>query len=138
MVPIKSILRNSNFYLLAIGRRCSIGAVGGIGQHLKLYLRDLDFTQMQAAQLMSFRLLSSLAGRVLMGFLADLISRKYVMILIYTIVAAVIPLLLIPDFAGRIYIFAAGFIVLICVAAPGAVIVSFIPNNSLKKKDIWK
>jgi MFS family permease len=109
MVPIKSILRNPNFYLLAIGSMCSIGAVGGIGQHLKLYLRDLSFTQSEAAHVMSFVLLSSLAGRVLMGFLADLINRKYVMILIYLIVASAIPLLLLPDFPGRIYIFAVIF-----------------------------
>ncbi len=106
MAPISTILRNPNFYLLAIGSMCSIGAVGGIGQHLKLYLRDLDFSQSQAAQVMSFVLLSSLAGRVLMGFLADLISRKYVMILIYMIVACAIPLLMVPDFPGRIYLFA--------------------------------
>jgi MFS family permease len=49
---------------------------------------------------------SSLAGRVLMGFLADLINRKYVMILIYMVVACAIPLLLVPDFPGRIYLFA--------------------------------
>ncbi len=109
MVPIKSILKNRNFYLLAFGSMCSIGAVGGVAQHLKLYLRDLDFSQGQAAQVMSFVLLSSLAGRVLMGFLADLINRKYVMILIYLIVASAIPLLLLPDFAGRIYIFAVIF-----------------------------
>lgn len=109
MVPIKTILRNRNFYLLALGSMCAIGVVGGIGQHLKLYLRDLDFTQSQAANVMSFVLLSSLVGRVLMGFLADLISRKYVMILIYMIVACAIPLLLIPDFPGKIYLFAVIF-----------------------------
>ena len=105
MVPIKTIFRNPNFYLLAFGSMCSMGAVGGIGQHLKLYLRDLEFTQSQAAHVMSFVLLSSLGGRVLMGWLADLVSRKYVMILIYIIIASAIPLLLVPDFAGRIYIF---------------------------------
>jgi sugar phosphate permease len=105
-VPISAIFRNPNFYLLAIGSMCSIGAVGGIGQHLKLYLRDLDFSQAHAANIMSFVLFSSMAGRVLMGFLADLINRKYVMILIYMIVACAIPLLLLPDFPGRIYLFA--------------------------------
>ncbi|MBA4409189.1 MAG: MFS transporter [Bacteroidota bacterium] len=109
MVPIKTILRNPNFYLLALGSMCSIGAVGGIMQHIKLYLRDLDFTQSEAAQVMSFVLFASLAGRVLMGFLADLINRKYVMILIYLIVASAIPLLLLPEFTGRIYIFAVIF-----------------------------
>ncbi|MEI6274973.1 MAG: MFS transporter [Prolixibacteraceae bacterium] len=109
IVPIRTILRNPNFYLLAIGSMCSIGAVGGIVQHLKLYLRDLDYTQTNAAQVASFLMFSSLAGRVLMGFLADLINRKYVMILIYLIVACTIPLLLVPDFPGRIYLFAVIF-----------------------------
>ena len=91
-IPVSGILKNRNFYLLAIGSMCSIGAVGGINQHLKLYLRDLDFSQSHAATIMSLVLLSSLAGRVLMGMLADLFPRKYVMILIYMIVGASIPL----------------------------------------------
>jgi sugar phosphate permease len=105
-VSMKKILCDRNFYLLAIGSMCSIGVVGGIGQHIKLYLTDLDFSQTEAANVMSFVLLSSLAGRILMGWLADLINRKYVMLLIYLIVAGAIPLLLVPEFAGRIYIFA--------------------------------
>jgi MFS family permease len=109
MVPMLEIILNRNFWLLLLGSFCSIGAVGGIMQHIKLYLRDLNFTQTDAAQVMSFVLLASLAGRVLMGFLADLINRKYVMILIYLIVATAIPLLLLPDFPGRIYIFAVIF-----------------------------
>lgn len=109
MVPVRDILRNPNFYLLVLGSMCSIGAVGGVGQHLKLYLRDLDFSQSGAAHVMSLVLLSSLAGRVLMGWLADCINRKHVMILIYLIVASAIPLLLVPDFPGRLYLFAAVF-----------------------------
>lgn len=106
VVPIKSILRNRNFYLLAVGSMLSIGTVGGIGQHLKYYLRDISFTQVEASHIMSFVLLSSLAGRVLMGFLADIINRKYVMLMLFLFVAASIPLLLISDFPGRIYFFA--------------------------------
>jgi MFS family permease len=108
-IPIKNILTNRNFYLLAVGSMCAIGVVGGINLHLKLYLRDLNFTQSQAAHVISLVLLSSLAGRVLMGWLADLVHRKYVMILIYMIIASAIPLLLMPDFPGRIYIFAVIF-----------------------------
>jgi sugar phosphate permease len=108
-VPVKSILTNRNFYLLGIGSMCAIGVVGGVNQHLKLYLRDLNFSQSQAAHVISLVLLSSLFGRVFMGWLADLIRRKYVMILIYLIVASAIPLLLLPDFPGRIYIFAVIF-----------------------------
>ena len=109
IISMKHILRNPNFYLLAIGSMCSIGAVGGMMQHLKLYLRDLEFTQVGAANVMSLVLFSSLAGRVLMGFLADMINRKYVMILIYTIVACAISLLFIPDFNAKIYVFAVIF-----------------------------
>ena len=108
-VPMSNILRNPNFYLLAFGSMCSIGAVGGVNQHLKLYLRDLSFTQAQAAHVLSLVLLSSLAGRVLMGMLADIMRRKYVMVLIYLIVGCSIPLLLMPDFPGRIYVFAVIF-----------------------------
>jgi MFS family permease len=109
LIPIKHILMSRNFYLLAFGSMCSIGAVGGIFQHLKYYLTDMKMTQLQAAHIMSLVLLMSLAGRVIMGLLADLISRKYVMILIYLIVGSSIPLLLLPDFPGRIYLFAVIF-----------------------------
>lgn len=108
-VSMNKILRSKNFYLLAIGSMCSIGVVGGIGQHIKLYLSDLNYSQTEAANVMSFVLLSSLMGRVLMGWLADIINRKYVMLLIYLIVASAIPLLLVPEFTGRIYIFAVIF-----------------------------
>lgn len=108
-VPIKEILKNPYFYLLAFGSMCSIGAVGGVNQHLKLYLVDDNFMQAEAAKVISLVLFSSLAGRVIMGWLADLMPRKYVMILIYMIVGCSIPLLLVPDFPGRIYIFAVIF-----------------------------
>ena len=106
---MKDILKNKNFYLLAFGSMCSIGAVGGVGQHLKLYLSDLAFTQSQAASIFSIVLLSSLFGRVAMGWLSDIIDRKYVMILIYVIVAMAISTLFLPPFAGRIYVFAIVF-----------------------------
>lgn len=106
---IKNILKNPNFYLLAFGSMLSIAAVGGVNQHFKLYLRDLSFTQSQAANVISLVAIMSLLGRVLMGWLADLFPRKYVMIFIYLLVGTGIPLLLLPDFPGRLYVFAAIF-----------------------------
>lgn len=108
-ITMKQIFRNPNFYLLAFGSMCSIGAVGGMMQHLKLYLRDLDFSQAHAAGIISTVLFSSLAGRLIMGWLADMFSRKHVMILIYCIVAIAIGLLLMPNFEGKIYLFAVIF-----------------------------
>jgi MFS family permease len=106
---IRAILCRPQFYLLAVGSMCAIGTVGGVGQHLKLYLRDADYSQSAAAHVMSLVLLASLVGRVLMGWLADRLNRKYVMLLIYLIVASAIPLLLVPDFPGRIFLFAVVF-----------------------------
>ncbi len=108
-IPVREILKNRNFYLLGFGSMCAIGVVGGVNQNLKLYLRDVSFGQMDSAHVISLVLLSSLIGRVLMGWLADLFHRKYVMILIYLIVAGSVPLLLMPDFQGRMYIFAVIF-----------------------------
>ncbi|HOO99672.1 MAG TPA: MFS transporter [Bacteroidales bacterium] len=108
-VPIKAILTNPWFYFLAFGSMCSIGAVGGINQHLKLYLKDLSMDEASIANIISLVAFMSLAGRVIMGWLADLMPRKYVMILIYLLVGGSIPLLLLPDFPGRLYIFAVIF-----------------------------
>jgi len=105
-VPIKSILTNRNFYLLLLGSMCAIGVVGSITQHLKLYLRDIEYTQEQAAHVMSLVLMMSLVGRVATGFFADMFSRKYVMIALYLMVASAITLFLMPDFSGKIYVFA--------------------------------
>ena len=72
----------------------SIGAVGGTMQNLKLYLTlDRGLTQGRAATVLSLILFGSIVGRLLMGWLADRWPKKRVMILIYVIVAATIPLL---------------------------------------------
>jgi MFS family permease len=88
------VLRRPAFYLLALGSLCSIGAVGGTMQNLKLYLTlDRHLDQGRVAALLSVILFSSIGGRLLMGWLADRWAKKHVMLLIYTIVAATIPLL---------------------------------------------
>ena len=75
---------------------CSIAAVGGTNQHLKLFLSlDRGYSQSQAAGIISLVLTISIVGRLLMGWLADRVARKHVMLLIYLLVAAAIPLLLV-------------------------------------------
>lgn len=97
-IALGAILRTPAFYLLVIGSMCSIGAVGGTVQNLKLFLSlDLGLAQMSVAHIQSLVLFSSLIGRVLMGVLADRWPRKRVMLLIYAIVAASIPLLFVAD-----------------------------------------
>jgi sugar phosphate permease len=106
-VPLKTIFKSRNVYLLIIGSMCSIGAVSGTSQNLKLFLSlDLNYSQQLAANLISIVLASSLVGRLFMGWLADRWPKKYVMILIYFIVAGSLPLLYFASTPGFIYVFA--------------------------------
>jgi sugar phosphate permease len=110
VVPMGTIFRNPAFYLLAIGSMCSIGAVGGTNQHLKLFLSlDLKFSQTAAASIASTVLACSIAGRLLMGWLADRMPRKHVMLIIYLLIAGSIPLLFFAESKLALYAFAVIF-----------------------------
>ncbi len=109
-VPFKSILKHRSFYLLAIGSMCSIGAVAGISQNLKLFLSiDLGYSQGQAANVISMVLGSSIIGRLVMGWISDRYSKKYVMMLIYSLITISILLLYFSSAAWVIYLFAVIF-----------------------------
>lgn len=109
-VPIGAVLRQPAFYLLMIGSMCSIAAVGGANQHLKLYLSlDQGYTQGAAATVASLTLAASLVGRLGMGWLADRMPKKHVMLLIYLLVAASIPILLYGSRRGAVMLFAVVF-----------------------------
>ncbi len=93
------LLRRPEFWLLLLGSMCSIGAIGAINQHMKLVFKDAGFvnqsllnsTWRTAATAIS---ISSIAGRLLIGFFADRFPMKYVMTATYFVVAATIPMLL--------------------------------------------
>jgi MFS family permease len=107
---VRQLLRSPAFYLLLVGSMCSIGAVGGTMQNLKLFLTlDQGYGQAEVARVLSLVLLGSITGRLLMGWLADRWAKKYVMLLIYSIVAASIPLLLFADSWTVLYVFALCF-----------------------------
>jgi MFS family permease len=108
--PIKGVFRSPAFYLLALGSMCSIGAVGGTNQHLKLFLSlDQQYEQGEAARIISLVLAFSIVGRLLMGWLADHLPKRQVMLIIYFLVAAAIPLLFFASTPGMMYLFAAVF-----------------------------
>lgn len=108
--PLRAILKKRNVYLLIIGSMLSIAAVAGTSQNLKLFFTfDLGYTQTHSARIMSLVLASSIIGRLLMGWLADKIPKKYVMILIFTLVSCSIPLLYAASTPGVIYLFAVLF-----------------------------
>jgi sugar phosphate permease len=110
VAPMGGIFRQPAFYLLALGSMCSIGAVGGTNQHLKLFLSlDLKFSQTAAASIASTVLACSIVGRLLLGWLADRIARKHVMLLIYTLITGSIPLLFFAQSQAALYAFAVIF-----------------------------
>jgi sugar phosphate permease len=95
------------FYMVAVGSMCSIAAVSGIQQNLKLFLSlDRHYSQVQTTRVISMILACSIIGRLLMGWLADLLPKKYVMLMIYVLVAAAIPFLFAGGGVNTLYIFA--------------------------------
>jgi sugar phosphate permease len=108
--PIAHVFRAPAFYLIALGSMASIAAVGGTNQHLKLFLSlDHHYSQADAASVISTVLAFSIAGRLLMGWLADRIAKKRVMVLIYLLIAGSIPLLFFAADARAMYAFAVIF-----------------------------
>ncbi len=102
--------KQGSFYLLTLGSMCSIAAVSGTQQNMKLFLSlDRHFTQKDAAGVLSLVLAFSIAGRLLIGWLADRFSKKYVMLLTYLLVAAGIPLLFLGTTRLILYVSAAFF-----------------------------
>ena len=105
-----SAFKQASFYLLTLGSMCSIAAVSGTQQNLKLFLSlDRHFTQRDAASVLSLVLAFSIAGRLFIGWLADRFSKKYVMLLTYLLVAAGIPLLFLGTTRPILYVSAAIF-----------------------------
>jgi sugar phosphate permease len=98
------------FPLLLIGSMCSIGAVGGTMQNLKLFLSlDKAIPQGDVAGVLSLVLLGSIGGRLLMGVLADLFPKKFVMLGIYGLVALTVPLLYAAPSLGTLRLAAVAF-----------------------------
>ncbi len=109
-VSVMAALKSGSFYLLTLGSMCSIAAVSGTQQNLKLFLSlDRHFSQSAAARVLSLILTFSILGRLLMGWLADRFSKKQVMLLTYFLVAAGIPLLFLGRNAWALYVSAAVF-----------------------------
>jgi MFS family permease len=110
------LLRSKAFWLLLIGSICSIGSIGSINMHMKFVFRDegyvdqkvLNATWATASELI---LISSIVGRLSIGVLADMFSKKRVMTATYFIVALTILLLLAvsPARPASLYIFALVF-----------------------------
>src|SRR3954453_4072720 len=115
-LSLLQLLRSGPFLLLLIGSICSIGSIGSINMHMKFVFRDSGFFDQRVlnaawATASAIILFSSIAGRLSIGYLADVFSKKRVMTGTYFIVAATILLLLwvSPERPASLYIFAVVF-----------------------------
>lgn len=99
-LPFGDITRTRQFWLLALGSCASIGAIGSINQHMKLIFLDAGLTAATVADTTFLILVSSLAGRVIMGWLADRYPKKWVMLAAYLMVGLPVPLLYLVGQAG--------------------------------------
>ena len=107
---VKKAFKTPSFVLLIVGSMCSIAAVSGTQQNLKLFLSlDRQYSQASAAQILSLVLSFSIIGRIVIGWMADRFPKKYVMLLIYLLVAAVTPVLFLGEQRAVIAIAAALF-----------------------------
>ncbi len=108
--PANSAFRSLPFYLLILGSMASIGAVAGTQYNLKLFLSlDRHYSQTEATRVLSLVLAFSIVGRLLMGWLADRFSKKYVMLVIYLLIAIAIPVLFFSQTEFNLYVFAVLF-----------------------------
>lgn len=94
-----TLIRSRPFLLLLVGSVCSLGAIGAVNQHMKFIFLDLGFkpgSQLDGAwRSASVAILwSSIIGRLGIGYMADRLPKKYVMVSSYFLVAATVPLLL--------------------------------------------
>ncbi|MGH9674569.1 MAG: MFS transporter, partial [Bryobacteraceae bacterium] len=110
------LLRQAPLWLLLIGSAASIGSIASVNIHMKFVFEAQGFVDQAARNAIwstasTWVLISSIAGRLLAGFLADKLPRKYVMLVTYLVVALAIPSLFLvkPDSQNFVYLFALVF-----------------------------
>jgi len=99
-------VRSTNFWLILLGSTLVIGAIGTVIQQFVLFLHDQKYTLGEASVISSGLLFAGLAGRVIVGYLADRFQKKNVMATFYLILALAIPLLFIARYRLAAWAFA--------------------------------
>ena len=106
---LRRVARSANFWLILIGSSLVIGAIGTVIQQFVLFLQDQKYSLGQASVISSGLLFAGLAGRVIVGYLADRFQKKNVMATFYLVLALAIPLLFFARFPVAAWSFAIVF-----------------------------
>ena len=110
------LMSKAPFWLLLVGSAASIGSIAAVNFLMKFVFEEQGFVDQAARDAIWSKasiavLLSSIGGRLLAGYLADVLPRKWVMLATYAIVAAAIPSLFLvtPSTPNMVYLFAVVF-----------------------------
>jgi MFS family permease len=108
-VGLGAAMRTANFWLILLGSALVIGAINAVIQHFILFLQDLGYSRATGSRYLSGLLAASLAGRVLVGYVADRFQKKNTMALFYLVIGGSIPLLFLAQHPAAAWGFAAAF-----------------------------
>ncbi len=92
-VGVAQAVRSIRFWLVLAGSTLVIGTIGAVIQHFILFLKDVGYSATNAARFSTILLASSLAGRVVVGYLADRFRATYIMTFFYFLIGASVFLL---------------------------------------------
>lgn len=106
---VAQAVRTRNFWLILSGSTLAIGAIGAVIQHFILFLKDQGYSSAVAARFSTGLLVASLAGRILVGYAVDHVSKKNAMALFYFLIGAAVLLLGAAKLPGAVWTFAAIF-----------------------------
>jgi len=106
---VAQAVRTKNFWLILFGSTLAIGAIGAVIQHFILFLKDQGYSATVAARYSTGLLVASLAGRILVGYAVDLVSKKNVMAVFYFLIGASVVLLMAARVPTVVWVFAAIF-----------------------------
>jgi MFS family permease len=115
-LPFSALLNQRRFWMLLLGSAASIGSIASVNFLMKFVLEEQGFTDQAVRNQMwstasSYSLYAAIAGRIMVGQLADRWPRRPLMLAIYAIVALAIPMLFLvrPGQEGFVYLFAIVF-----------------------------
>jgi len=106
---VNEAVRSTPFWLILLGSALAIGAIGAVIQHFILFLKDSGYSATVASRYSSILLTSSLAGRVVVGHIADHFRKSYIMALFYFTIGASVFLLAASHSSAILWTFALVF-----------------------------
>ena len=104
-----TVVRTANFWLILIGSFLVVGAIGAVIQHFILFLKDLGYSSLTASRFSTVLLASSLAGRVVVGYVADKFEKKNTMAICYLLIGFSVLMLGLTNHPTTLWAFALVF-----------------------------